>query len=85
MTAIASEDILWEILKLTRQLSADQKMKLSELLLIETQPSAEEANSPSKMGSLTEYAGVGAELWQQIDVGKYIAEERASWEVSSPK
>lgn len=86
MTSITNEDILWEVLRLTRKLSSDQKLKLSEILVLEAQPSSlEETMLPSKAGRLSDYAGVGADLWQKIDVDKYIAEERASWETSSPQ
>lgn len=30
--------------------------------------------------SVTEFKGLGKEVWQKIDVEKYIEEERNSWE-----
>ena len=85
MVTIANEDILWEVLKLTRKLSPNQKLKLSEILVIEAQPSLQEETALlPRTGKLSDYAGIGADLWQKIDVDRYIAEERASWEASSP-
>ena len=39
------------------------------------------ATTPSeKKIKLSDFAGVGKEMWQQIDVDEYIRQERDSWE-----
>ncbi len=37
-----------------------------------------------KKVKLSDFAGVGKEMWQQIDVDEYIRQERDSWECDLP-
>jgi hypothetical protein len=37
---------------------------------------------PGQEPKLSDFAGLGADLWEQIDVDEYIEEERNSWDRS---
>ena len=68
---------LESILRLSEQLAPVEKLRLIELLAARVRVTQEPATSPVDMFST---AGLGAELWQQLDVDAYIQKERASWE-----
>jgi hypothetical protein len=66
-----------QVLRMTRQLAPSDKLRLISLLSEHVRDEMDRAGEPVDMLSL---AGLGAELWQKIDVEEYLAEERASWE-----
>jgi hypothetical protein len=66
-----------QVLRMTRQLPPGDKLRLISLLSEHVRDEIDEAGEPVDMLSL---AGLGAELWQEIDVEEYLAQERASWE-----
>jgi len=66
-----------EVLRMTTQLPPDDKLRLISLLSEHVRGEIDREGEPVDMLSL---AGLGAEIWQQIDVDEYLAQERASWE-----
>ncbi len=63
-------------------LSDIQALPLPEQLLLLEQTASlvrNKAASLSKTRSIMELKGMGKDIWEKIDVDKYIAEERASW------
>lgn len=66
-----------QVLDLTAQLSAADQLRLIELLVAQVRARQEHESTAVDMLSL---AGVGAELWQQIDVDAYLEQERTNWE-----
>jgi hypothetical protein len=74
---------LSRVLELAKQLTPPEKLYLSEQLmqqLREIVENAELPSAPKKRTKLSDYAGVGKELWQKIDVDEYIRQERESWD-----
>ena len=51
----------------------DMGMTIKELLDMDDDESGEES-------SLMDYAGLGSDLWSQVDVDTYLEEERESWD-----
>ena len=75
---MASESItLDEVLGISERLSAADQLRLIGLLSERLRSAIDREGRLVDMLSL---AGVGAELWQTIDVDAYIEQERASWE-----
>jgi hypothetical protein len=71
MSADAYEALLNDVVNRVQQLSPeDQERFLSVLSKTTIRP----------QHSVLEFKGMGKELWQGIDVKKYIEEERNSWE-----
>jgi hypothetical protein len=64
-----------EILAHARMLTLEDKARLLENLIIDLRQHIE----GQQYHSITELKGLGKELWQEIDVEKYIEEERSSW------
>jgi hypothetical protein len=66
-----------QILSVSEQLSAADQLRLisllSERLRHEILPTSEPVDILSTVG-------LGAEVWQGVDVDAYLEEERASWE-----
>lgn len=63
-------------------LSDIQALPLPEQLRLLEQAASlvrNKAASLSKTRSIMELKGMGKDIWEKIDVDKYIAEERASW------
>ncbi len=65
-----------EVLSRAQSLTPDEQLRLIEELaaIIRRQVTARPKHS------VTEFRGVGKEVWEGIDVEKYIDEERNSWE-----
>jgi hypothetical protein len=59
-------------IKSQRQLTPAQKLRLKQRM--------EAAQRGETLHSITEWRGIGKNDWRGIDVKKYIAEERASWD-----
>ena len=74
MTTAISE--LEQVLDLTAQLSAVDQLRLIELLVAQVR--AQQENEATSVDILS-LVGMGADLWQQIDVDAYLEQERSSW------
>jgi hypothetical protein len=75
---MASKTItLNEVLYASEQLSLADQLRLISLLSERLRSEVDQDDGPVDMLSL---AGLGAELWQAIDVAAYLEQERASWE-----
>ncbi len=66
-----------EVLILARQLDVSDRIRLLKALLASI---GTEVNPEGSQRSILELKGLGREIWQDIDVDKYIQEERASWD-----
>lgn len=64
-------------LYLSTQLSLVDQLRLIESLVARVYIQQEQKSAPVDMLSLV---GLGADLWQQIDVNDYLEKERAGWE-----
>jgi hypothetical protein len=66
-----------QVLDMSEQLPTTDQLRLisllSERLLHTLTPTSEPVDILST-------AGLGAEVWQAVDVGAYLEEERASWD-----
>jgi len=65
-----------DALHMSDQLSLDDQVRLVRLLSERVRRHLNAAGEPIDMLSL---AGLGAEIWRQIDVDAYLAAERANW------
>jgi hypothetical protein len=75
---MVSETItLDQALSISRQLSLADRLALISLLSEQARRELERDTEQVDMLSLS---GLGAELWQQVDVKTYLDQERASWE-----
>lgn len=68
---------LGEVLYASEQLSPADQLRLISLLSQRLHHEMDQGDEPVDILSLT---GLGAELWQEIDVAAYLEQERASWE-----
>jgi hypothetical protein len=64
-----------ELLAQARLLSLEEEARLVEALMADVRQRIE----GQQYHSIMELKGLGKELWQDIDVEKYIEEERSSW------
>jgi len=75
---VATETLsLDDVLAISDQLSLDDQLRLIRVLSERVRRNLGTAGEPVDMLSL---AGLGAELWRQIDVDAYVAGERANWQ-----
>jgi hypothetical protein len=65
-----------EALAVSEQLSPADQLRLIGLLSERLRHKVEEGSEPVDMLSL---AGLGAEIWREIDVADYLEQERNSW------
>ena len=75
--------VLSRILSLTEKLTPPEKLYLSEKLmqqLREILETAEQVAVSPKRTKLSDFAGVGKELWETVDVDEYLRQERESWD-----
>jgi len=66
-----------EALRVSEQLSPIDQLQLIGLLSERLRRELDRDNEPVDMLSL---AGLGAEIWREIDVAAYLEQERASWQ-----
>lgn len=66
-----------EVLCISQQLSLADQLLLISLLSERVRRELDRGSEPVDMLSL---AGLGAELWQEVDVDAYLEQERASWD-----
>ena len=75
---MASETItLDEVLRASERLPIADQLQLISLVSERLRSEMGQGDEPVDMLSL---AGLGAELWQEIDVATYLERERTSWE-----
>ena len=81
---LGKQQVMSQIQQLLKELTPLEKLFLSEQLtadirsqLFYEQIAQEEKKMPVR---LSNFAGVGAELWQTIDVDQYIRQERDVWQ-----
>jgi len=75
---MANESItLDEVLGISERLSLADQLRLIGLL---SERLRSAIDRDGKLVDMLSLAGVGAELWQTLDVDAYIEQERASWE-----
>jgi hypothetical protein len=68
---------LKDAMRISEQLSPADQLRLIHWLSVRLR---DQVTASEKPVDLLASAGLGAEIWQQIDVEAYIRQERASWE-----
>ena len=68
------------VLEVSQQLSPADQLRLIGLLSEQLRDKLDVQEPPI---DLLSQAGLGADLWQEIDVDAYIEQERASWDKQS--
>lgn len=68
-----------EILGISERLSLTDQLRLISALSERLRSEMDQEDNPIDIDMLS-LVGVGAELWQEIDVDAYLEQERASWE-----
>ena len=76
MSTYAYREVLNEVLNQVQHLTFDDQLRLVEDLVANIR---RQGDRPKKH-NIMEFRGMGKELWEGVDVGKYIDEERNSWE-----
>ncbi len=66
-----------DVLVMSRQLPRADRLRLISLLSEDLRSEMEASEPPVDMLSL---AGLGAELWQTVDVAAYLEQERSDWD-----
>ncbi len=66
-----------QALVMSEKLSPPDQLRLISLLSERLRSEMQQGGKPVDLLSL---AGLGSELWEQIDVAAYLEQERASWE-----
>ncbi len=64
-----------KVLELILQLTPEEQLQLAE----ELERIIEHRNAEEPLHDVMEFKGVAKELWKDVDVQKYIDEERNSW------
>jgi hypothetical protein len=64
-----------EVLRYVQNWSLDEQLKLTSDLLA----SMRQQVDTEPRHKAREFRGVGQKTWKDVDVGKYIEEERSSW------
>ena len=70
------QEVLNQVLNQVQHLEPDDQLRLLE----ELAALVRQQYSPRHKHRITEFKGLGKEVWRKIDVEKYIEEERNSWE-----
>lgn len=65
------------VLQLTKQLTLSEQLQLLENL---SQMVRRQVELTEKPASILELDGMGADIWQNIDVQDYLEQERNSWD-----
>ncbi len=77
MSTYAYREVLNEVLNQVQHLTFDDQLRLVEDLVANIRL---QNIAPSKNYSIMEFRGMAKQLWEGVDVEKYIDEERNSWE-----
>ena len=70
-------EVLNEVLNQVQHLTFDEQLRLVEDLVANIR---RKCTVRPKKHSIMELKGLGKEIWEGVDVEKYIDEERNSWE-----
>ena len=70
-------EVLNEVLNQVQHLTPDDQLRLVEDLVANIR---RQGTGCPKKHNIMEFEGVGKEVWEGVDVEKYIDEERNSWE-----
>ena len=73
----AGTTTLDDALRISEQLSSTDQLRLIGLLSERLRRELDRDSEPVDMLSL---AGLGAEIWREIDIAAYLEQERASWQ-----
>jgi len=76
MSTYAYKEILDDVVNRVQNLPPDEQ----ERFLDDLSRIIRQRMSAKPKHSIKEFRGLGKEIWQSIDVEKYIEEERNSWE-----
>ena len=81
---LEKQQVISKIWQLVEELTPSEKLSLSEQLTANVRSHLSPTNVSQgrrrERVRLSNYAGVGAELWQTIDVDHYIDQERNAWQ-----
>ena len=66
-----------EAIVVSERLSPSDRLRLIGILSNRLRDELDQGTGPIDMLSLT---GLGADVWQGLDVGQYLERERASWD-----
>jgi hypothetical protein len=72
----ANGDTLNQLLRASEKLAVHDQLRLISLLSERLRLKVNQGDGPVDMLTL---AGLGAELWREIDVAAYLEQERSSW------
>lgn len=61
-----------------RALPVEQRKQLIKLI-VDTLPESPQEAAPRKRRNITEFRGVGAEMWEGIDAQEYVNRLRDEW------
>ncbi len=70
-------EVLNEVLNQVQHLTPDDQLRLVEDLVANIR---RQGTGRPKKHNIMEFRGMGKEVWEGVDVEKYIDEERNSWE-----
>jgi len=77
VSTYAYREVLNEVLNQVQHLTFDDQLRLVEDLVANIRL---QNTAPPKNHSVMEFRGMAKQLWEGVDVEKYIDEERNSWE-----
>jgi len=77
MSTYAYREVLNEVLNQVQHLTPDDQLRLVEDLVANIRS---QGTGRSKKHSIMELKGLSKEIWKDVDVEKYIDEERNSWD-----
>ncbi len=77
MSTHAHSEALNDVINRVQRLSPEEQEQLLEEIEALLRPRVKNTHRPKH--SVKEFRGLGKELWQGIDVEKYIEEEHNSW------
>ena len=70
--------MLDQVLRASEQLPHDQQLRLISLL---SERLAHELSKAGEAVDMLSLAGLGQEIWQEMDTDAYLEQERASWQI----
>lgn len=83
-STLEKQQVMFKIWQLVKELTPSEKLFLSEQLTANVRNQLPHENTVQQGRKtrvrLSNYAGVGAELWQTVDVEQYIKQERDAWQ-----
>jgi hypothetical protein len=81
---LEKQQVMFKIWQLVKELTPSEKLFLSEQLTATVRNQLPDKTTVQQGDKtrvrLSNYAGVGAELWQTVDVEQYINQERDAWQ-----